>query len=1654
MESKSKSSKKRRHERTEFIEEEEEGFSSEVSATGTKRRKKSKEGTRHKSSSTKLTNTAVNATTSTDPSSEVHCDPPGNAFSCDKVGSLQSCLITASCDNDQNLASYVKKTYSSGMKNRNTKKERSRTRSLRHRYSNADLVIDENVKDIGIAVEKAVDTELEERLSVVSSLHNEGRNTQKQGRESTEEGNDASINEGVISNGNLTTQVMAKHAEFGNIGCLNSNFNATSENGKVGEKKIESGNSPNSLPYSGTQPNTEHQGITVGNVNVLATISSNIPVSLGSRVVHTSAQNLNTGFQVMPNLEANISSTEASVATVVTHPQLSFTNQDGSDEMPLSLDFERSGKNNQSCSTIVSPMSSASFNHDSQDRPDFCGLNRNLKVEKGVDALSTTSKLNLDFLEQERKTLREGRGVVEQELHKDTTIPLVDLEESASDPLKEKENSPTLQNNNTTSATKQKKRENIQVPTGGQGQVTTSSLRVDNWGAYLLQRLEVLFDQEQECDLTLKFSTGEVLKVHRTIVSACTSLVSEPHTVERGEEFAMPPELNYASVEPVIRFIYSGRLDVRGSRSEMTAIYNAAQRLQVSLLTRLMDRRFPYLTPSRNSANRLPVWRRTPDRQSRHQKQQPSKATTKGSLPRVPTSPTTSSDKQHKSLSDDEPQARTSPDILEISSKETPEGVAGNGPEEEEEAGDGIYLLVTNSQKIAQANAAVRRKRPAEQARPTRFELEEESENASVKIATWSSKSSNVPPFFPSTSVQGQETTTAFLSSTHTTSADSSDLQQKFVNVTTTGTVSSPKSNSVSPSSDMFTGSSPTSRQCLQPHDQYTFIPHTTSNDPTPSHSAEDDAITVIEDVPISLNARSTKGHIVGAQENENIVDDDAGRDGDDLMEKISNICRQLEDRDSDDSESNLEESFESSDNSMSFMHSGSAVTSDCSSHTTNDEHLKHESPGMNQSSTSVKSILKRKKDKKNSPGTKKRVSFPLDENNELINEVATYSHAKEPSQSLLDVQKTVGSFRSSEDVSSPVKLTLSLKKKVLVNLALGESETSESQSSHRNVKNKNKKDSNSPSQSTSQGVSQGDMSNHAKIISEVLKKYPHLVKDKKNIRLKILKKGNDKAGSGKLVKSKVQYLVLSENESKAKPGSKLSKSSIGSAPKGDNSTTRGAQSSQTFDCPECRDLSFTTYFTFKKHVLYEHKEKSSAILANVESVPYACFTCFLNEPLEFSDYCSYQQHMKDVHSKSEARLCSICGFRPGRKLELAYHLYTEHNKTPRNITFPKCDLCDHVAMTEAALLKHRSQHANADNYTCSVCGVAFRSFGALQGHMQTKLCQNKPSISHKCPYCPQTFARSYNLKAHCKSNHRALHNIAQTSAGSTGEQTADIQQQEERTMTSSDPQNVPERSMEERSLSVEGMCETLTSINSHSSSEAEALSTVASSLAASLGLPEESMTQYMYTQGSKLDFPGSLEGDKYEEGMNRPSSVSVHLVEASTPVSGYPGDMTVCHDRTYTCQAQMPSTTSVGTLYPVGVVPSQIVPGQMVPGQLLPSHVLPGNCVSVAGGSVIGAAPHSWTYVTYQVPTTSDDIPVMTEATTLTPSSIHPDHNATVEVTMSGKSTNSNNGITSSCEDPNPLVMIANPTPQVNISQSSQLSATQSYDTFSSQFV
>lgn len=60
---------------------------------------------------------------------------------------------------------------------------------------------------------------------------------------------------------------------------------------------------------------------------------------------------------------------------------------------------------------------------------------------------------------------------------------------------------------------------------------------------------------------------------------------------------------------------------------------------------------------------------------------------------------------------------------------------------------------------------------------------------------------------------------------------------------------------------------------------------------------------------------------------------------------------------------------------------------------------------------------------------------------------------------------------------------------------------------------------------------SEDPLGNHAKIIKEVLKKYPHLVKNNKNIRLKIVQKGSKKPESPNAGKTKVSYATLKSDD-------------------------------------------------------------------------------------------------------------------------------------------------------------------------------------------------------------------------------------------------------------------------------------------------------------------------------------------------------------------------------------------------------------------------------------------------------------------------------------------------------------------------------------------
>nr|XP_018896495.1 PREDICTED: uncharacterized protein LOC109030135 [Bemisia tabaci] len=234
---------------------------------------------------------------------------------------------------------------------------------------------------------------------------------------------------------------------------------------------------------------------------------------------------------------------------------------------------------------------------------------------------------------------------------------------------------------------------------------------------------------------------------------------------------------------------------------------------------------------------------------------------------------------------------------------------------------------------------------------------------------------------------------------------------------------------------------------------------------------------------------------------------------------------------------------------------------------------------------------------------------------------------------------------------------------------------------------------------------------NHARIVQEVLKKYPHLLH--KNVRLKIMNPDGNK--------DSVMNIKINRQTS-----SKISKNI--QSPSGKGKDSNG---------------------------VVETPKKSS--VKDPCKPPWLCSPCGINgKPRNFESYFLYHKHLQEIHKeKMDSRICPHCGQKFTKRNLLLYHLLTKHNvPPPRNMVFPKCDQCDYIALSESLLIKHRKSTAHQSEFECKVCCMKFKSNGALQGHMQTKLHYNEPPKLYKCLYCNDTFSRNINLKAHIRSAH------------------------------------------------------------------------------------------------------------------------------------------------------------------------------------------------------------------------------------------------------------------------------------------------------------
>ncbi|XP_011300399.1 centrosome-associated zinc finger protein CP190 [Fopius arisanus] len=282
------------------------------------------------------------------------------------------------------------------------------------------------------------------------------------------------------------------------------------------------------------------------------------------------------------------------------------------------------------------------------------------------------------------------------------------------------------------------------------------------------------------------------------------------------------------------------------------------------------------------------------------------------------------------------------------------------------------------------------------------------------------------------------------------------------------------------------------------------------------------------------------------------------------------------------------------------------------------------------------------------------------------------------------------------------------------------------------------------------------NINNHAKIIREVLKKYPHLVKNNKNIRLKIMQK--ESKTESLPGKTRVSYVVLKSD-----------------------------------------------------HLMSSEEKEDKVVLAEGESGPWKCHKCDIDE--EYPTYYMYRRHMQDVHEeKFDPRVCEHCGYKATKRNILMHHMYVKHNvPPPKSMSFPKCHTCNYVALSETLMARHHKSHrhgpmsllnSQSDEVECVQCSETFKDVSELAshemstGHGTSVGPVNGEDKGYKCSLCPKVFIKPVNLQVHVETAHK------------------------------------------------ERETEGVSTIPLEPSSEAEALSHVASGIAASLGVGEEGLCQ------------------------------------------------------------------------------------------------------------------------------------------------------------------------------------------------------------------
>lgn len=271
---------------------------------------------------------------------------------------------------------------------------------------------------------------------------------------------------------------------------------------------------------------------------------------------------------------------------------------------------------------------------------------------------------------------------------------------------------------------------------------------------------------------------------------------------------------------------------------------------------------------------------------------------------------------------------------------------------------------------------------------------------------------------------------------------------------------------------------------------------------------------------------------------------------------------------------------------------------------------------------------------------------------------------------------------------------------------------------------------------------------NHAQIIHEVLKKYPHLVKNNKNIKLKILQKGGASQSTSATVPvpTRMQANIATQPAqalpvhltpppppppAAPKPTIVAQKLTPVTSTKSYAVKAAATAATATLTPVTSGGGAAALPMTPQPPKKIDSKTMHTLIAKGAENMtgPWLCLKCGVNgRPISIPSYKSFRRHLVNVHrERIDPRICEHCGLKSMRKDELHHHMFMQHQiKPPADVHFPKCLQCTFVAPHNASLNKHREEK-----------------------HPKPKL------NAHHCIYCNKTFSNEILVYAHMRNNHK-----------------------------------------------------------------------------------------------------------------------------------------------------------------------------------------------------------------------------------------------------------------------------------------------------------